>query len=355
MPAANSTGPLLPDFLVLINGSRLPIETALRLIRITIEGEVNLLSMVTLELTGSATAPFTAWIDDPLFTIGNEIEVQMGYEGNIKKVFNGEITGLEPEFVTNREPSMVVRGYDRRHRLLRGSKTRTFLQLKDSEIASQIASEAGLATNVTDSKIKHDYILQAGQSDLDFLQQRARAIQYEVIVENKTLVFRPVANAASAVIRLSLKDDLLEFYPRLTSLSQVSDVKVTGWNPKDKKSITGKAASGSETSTMGGQTNGGKLAKRAFGQAVGTIIHHPVAAQAEADQIAQAKLNQASLGLIYGEGVCLGRTDLQAGKVIELNGLGKQFSGLYYVTAATHRYDAERGYFTHFTVRRNAI
>ena len=60
------------------------------------------------------------------------------------------------------------------------------------------------------------------------------------------------------------------------------------------------------------------------------------------------------LGLISGEGMCWGRTDLQAGKVIKLDGLGKRFSGQYYVTAVTHRYRSDRGYYTHFQVQRNA-
>ena len=59
----------------------------------------------------------------------------MGGEGDLTKLISGEITALEPEFVTSRIPLLRVRGYDRRHRLQRGRKTRTFLQQKDSDIA----------------------------------------------------------------------------------------------------------------------------------------------------------------------------------------------------------------------------
>ena len=51
------------------------------------------------------------------------------------------------------------------------------------------------------------------------------------------------------------------------------------------------------------------------------------APQAEADQIAKARLNEMALELITGHGLCLGRTDLRAGKVIKIDGVGKRFSG----------------------------
>ena len=150
-----------------------------------------------------------------------------------------------------------MRGYDRSHRLHKGRKTRTFLQQKDSEIAEQIAGEVGLTGEVVDSKVTHDYVLQANQSDMDFLQERARRLQYEVVVEDKTLHFRPVGNAESELLTITLDDDLLEFSPRLSAMRQVSEVAVRGWDPKEKKEIVGQAKIGDEVSTMGGNTSGG--------------------------------------------------------------------------------------------------
>ena len=85
------------------------------------------------------------------------------------------------------------------------------------------------------------------------------------------------------------------------------------------------------------------------------MVHdRPVMTQAEADQMAKARFNNAALALIVAEGVCWGRTDMRSGRVIKIDGLGRRFSGNYYVTAASHRYLPQRGYYTRFTVRRNA-
>jgi uncharacterized protein len=189
---------------------------------------------------------------------------------------------------------------------------------------------------------------------MQFLQERAQLIQYEVVVEDKTLFFRPVGNADSDVLTLTFEDDLLEFYPRLSSMGQVSEVTVRGWSPKNKAKIVGQAKAGDEVSTMGGQDSGAALIQSAFSAAVGRMGDRPIMTQAEADQRAKAKFNQSVLGLITGEGICRGRTDLRAGKVINLEGIGQRFSGPYYVTAASHRYTSS-GYYTHFTVRRNAV
>ncbi len=356
MPEPTLDGLLVPNFEVSINGSPLETEVQAHIAGVTVDTSVEWPGMFVIELTGSNTLPDEhQWVDDQaLFAFGHAVEVKLGYEQKPETLIKGEITALEPEFSHDRLPRLIVRGYDRRHRLLRGRKTRTFVQQKDSDIAAQLASEAGLTGETTDSQVTHDYVLQANQTDLEFLAERARRIEYEVVVEDKNLLFRPVANAESEVLTLTMLDGLLEFSPRLTSAGQVSEVSVRGWSVKEKQEITGKAGIGDEVSAMGGASSGGKLAEGAFGAAPEVIASHPTLTQAEADQMAKARFNHLSLGLIAGEGICLGRPDLRAGKVIKLEGLGTRFSGLYYVTTAVHRYSSQRGYRTHFCVRRNA-
>jgi Bacteriophage probable baseplate hub protein len=356
MPVADLTKPLIPEFDVIVDGTPLDVGARLHIVDVAVDDNVDLPGMFSFSLVGSDDQEEeNPWVDEKLFSVGKTVEIKMGYANNLESLIKGEITALEPEFARDRLPSMTVRGYDRRHRLLRGRKTRTFVKKKDSEIASQIASESGLTGQAEDSKVTHEYVVQANQTDMDFLRDRARRIQYEVMVDDKKLIFRAAAHAKSEIMTIAPMDHLLEFYPRLTSTGQVGEVNVRGWNPKEKKEIVGKGKSGDEVSTMGGQKSGPKLAEEAFGEAIGSVSALPVMTQAEADQIAKARLNEVALELIEGQGACLGRTDLRAGKVIKINGIGKRFGGKYYVTSAIHRYSAQDGYLTHFTVRRNAL
>jgi uncharacterized protein len=357
MPTANRSRPLTPSFEIVINGSSLPVEIETRVTSVIVDQDVRLADMFSMDLAASDDSEQpTAWIDDSsLFAVGNTFDVRLGYFDDLGSVIIGEVTGLEPRFSFDRQPGLTIRGHDRRHRLNRDRKTRTFVQQKDSDIAAQIAGEVGLTAQTVDSTVTHDYVLQANQTDMEFLMSRARRIQYELMVQDKTLMFKPASNAESEVLTLTMEDDLLEFYPRLSAMLPVSESAVRGWDPKEKKEIVGQARRGDEVSTMDGQTSAAALIEGAFGSSVGRIGNHPVATQAEADQIAKGRFNHSALGLMTGEGVCQGRTDLRAGKVIKIDGIGTRFSGKYYVVNVVHRFSTQHGYVTNFTVERNAV
>ncbi len=257
MPNNSGTAQLVPTFKVFINGSEPPAQTQADIIDVAVHEDVGVPSMFVLRLKNWDMVQLTVtWVDDALFSVGNEVEVQMGYVDALETLLIGEITSLEPEFQAGVPPIVTVRGYDRRHRLFRGRKTRSFTQVKDSDIAGQIASALGLTAQATDTGVTLDYVLQHNQTDMAFLQDRALRIGYEVVVEEKTLFFRPRQNAASETITLARDRDLLEFYPCLTTLSQVGQMTVRGWNVKDKAAIVGQAGAGDVGSTMGGNSSG---------------------------------------------------------------------------------------------------
>lgn len=356
MPKPETSQPLVAAFEVRINGAPLALADAAHVDRLTIEQDVGLPGMFAVHLIGSDDLDDELpWIDDTgLFSIGNAVELKLGYEGDLETVIVGEITGLEPEFHLGQLPNLTVRGFDRLHRLQRGRRTRTFLQQKDSDVASQIANEAGLTPDVEDSGVTHEYLVQANQTDLDFLRQRAARIHYELGVDDKTLKFRPVQNGEEAAVTLTMGESLVEFHPRLSALGQAGEVSVRGWSAKDKKEIVGQAHAGDETSTMGGEATGAAVAEGAFGSAVLTVSAWPTATQAEADQAAKARFNDVGLRFVAGEGTCPGRTDVRSGGVVGIEGVGRRFTGRYYVTAVSHRYTSGQGYETRFSVRRNA-
>ena len=97
-----------------------------------------------------------------------------------------------------------------------------------------------------------------------------------------------------------------------------------------------------------------RLRRAPSAPAVEVVSDRPVGAYAEALQIAKARFNELALELVTGEGLCRGRTDLRAGKVIKIDGVGRRFGGRYYVASAVHRYSPAGDYVTEFVVRRNA-
>lgn len=350
---------LTPEITVLVNGRELPVAAKADLVGISVLEDVEAPSMFTFVLRSWDTAEMKVkWIDDTLVNEGNTVEIQVGYRDKQESIFKGEITGLEPDFDNEKASTLTVCGYDLRHRLMRKRETQSFQNMKDSEIADQLAREAGLGSEVRDSGIRLQYALQHNQTDLEFLEMRARRIGYEVVVADKTLYFRPrkmlESGSKGDVINLSLEVELLEFQPRLSTIGQVQETEVNAWNPKQKDRITARAGGGDEHYAMEGQASGPAVARRAFRKTGSVIVDMPVTSQDEADQLAKAAFAEMALRYIVGHGVCIGQPTLRPGKRVNVVGLGDRFSGLYYVTSAEHVYKPKVGYRTAFSVRRNA-
>lgn len=345
----------VPKTHILINGSDLGVPLSSDVFSLSVLQDVDAPGMFTLRMnTWDMDREVLTWIDDVRFNEGNEIEIKMGYYDDLVTVFTGNITALEPEFSNVATPQLIVRGYDRRYRLMRGVKTRSFSQVTDSELVKLIGGELGLRVDVVDTNITYEYVLQNNQSDFNFLKERASLIGYELMMEQDTLNFRPRGNNNTPVLSLDRKRDLIEFTPRLTALHQVNEFTVRAWDPRTKSTIVAQSGVGDEVGLMAGQQSGPDNSQAGLGLATRISVNHPVFNQAEADAIALGSYNEMALQYIEGEGLIAGRNDLQAGAVITIEGVGTRFSGAYYVTSTRHSYTPRRGYQTSFSVRRNA-
>ncbi|MCP2729168.1 phage late control D family protein [Limnofasciculus baicalensis] len=345
---------LSPKLNIKINGEDLDLPAKFAIQKVEVSEDLEAVGMFSFQIIAwDMVKNKVTWIDSELFNIGNLIEIQMGYHNFFKTLIVGEIIGLEPEFSQESPSMLVVRGYDLGHRLMRGRKTRSFRQMKDSSIVEQIARDLSIAVKVEDTKIKSEYVLQHNQTDWEFIQDRAKRIGYEVILINKTLNFRAKQNNKAKVLTLKYPDDLLDFSPRLSTIAQAGEVEIRAWDFKEKKAIVDRTIADNEKSTMG-KTSGAIAVTREFGRVSQSIVTQPVHSKEEAKQIALGQYQEMALTYITGEGSCLGNPDLRAGQVIEITGIGERFSGLYYVTATTHTYGREEGYQTQFTVKRDA-
>ena len=198
----------------------------------------------------------------------------------------------------------------------------------------------------------HPYLLQANQTDVDFLLARARTIGFELLVDDKTLRFRKRRNDRGQTTQLSFTKGLQRFEGYLSTADQVSAVTVRGWNPSAKDAFVGRAEAGDVNGRMGGNTSAPAAADTTWGTRTLGIVERPVATQNEADLLARGLLNVLALEYLVADVLASGNPDLGSGSVVELGGLGSRFSGLYYVVPCAPR--PRRGYLTHLRVRRNA-
>jgi phage protein D/phage baseplate assembly protein gpV len=344
MPAEKE---LISQIYLKIDGADAPEEMTDNLIYIEVDDNLNLADMFTINLRD----PELKWIDSDTFAVGKSVEISTrGDNGQVVKLITGEITSVESRFASGAGATLVVCGYDQSHRLNRGKQTKTFVQMTDSDMATKIAREIGLKAEVEPTREVYEYVLQDNQTNLEFLQGRAKRIGYRVFVEEGTLYFRPAPQEAPQVPVLEWEVNLNSVETRLTTSQQIKEVVVRGWSPSGKKDIVGRATRTQETPEIGETQKGGELAQKAFGSA-GTevVVNRPVSTQAEADALAQSVCDEIGGDFIQAEGICGGNPNVQAGAMVELKGLSTRFSGRYRVTHAMHRYDA-KGYHTHFAI-----
>jgi phage protein D len=177
--------------------------------------------------------------------LADEVEVKVGGSGGTS-LFKGEVVGLEPIYKTGGESRCIIRSFNRMHRLLRGRKSRTFMDQKDSDIASQIAKDNGLSPDVEATEAINKHVYQHNQTDLELLRLLAARNGFEMLVEDKTLRFRKPRADKFSNIELRINDQssglmLKSFSPRLNSSALVKEVEVRSWNPEKKEEIVKRA------------------------------------------------------------------------------------------------------------------
>lgn len=346
---------LLHSFHIKVLGANLPAAMMQRVAEISVEQSVHLPDMCILRFhdSGDPSDPthhaLFRLVDGNTLTIGNDLEIQMGYGQSPATVFKGEISAVELDATATAAPVLSVRGYARSHRLHRGRYRRSFLNVTDSDIARQLASEKGLSATTDATPVVHDYVFQNNQTSWEFLKERAARNGYEVFVDDRTLYFRKPKIGDSPVATEELGKTLLNVRVKMSSSFQAKQVTVQAWDSKTKQAIVGQASSSSFHPSIGLGKSGAQ-ASQTFGDASVYVVSDPVASQSEANALAQAIYDELDGSFIQAEATSLGNPAIKPGKVVELRGLGTKLSGKYYVTAATHTISGDHGYVTSYAV-----
>jgi phage protein D/phage baseplate assembly protein gpV len=327
-----------------LNGTLAEDDLMGNLVEVAVEQHCHLPDMVALRLHD----PLLELVDGSQFDLGDVVEIgSYGEDGRPISLIEGEITALEPNFDASMVAELVVRGYDRSHRLLRDRKCRAFVNVRDSDLAQQIANEAGLEAVIDLTPIIYDHVYQHNQSDLGFLLARAGRIGYECFVEKNTLYFRRPSMSGSSQVTLTWGEDMLAVRPRLTVAEQVSEVMVKGWDFERQQPIVGQAQQ-----SDGRLRPDAPIARNQNGQSNRLLIaDRPVVNQQEANLMAAARMDELSGALLEVEGSVFRRPDVKAGRLLTLAGMGERYSGTYLVTAVTHIYTPNDGLEAHFAVR----
>lgn len=286
-------------------------------------------------------------LDKAGLDIGTKVEVLATRPGDDspESLIKGEVTSIEAEYDALGTRA-VVRGYDKSHRLAAGRKTATFLNVKYSDIVTTIAGDYGLTPDVDDSGGTVDHVLQANQSDLEFIYGLARKIGFDFRVDDETLLFKEPAESADAPgagdylsdddpHKLVWNRNLLEFRARMTAVAQVAEVQVRGWDIKEKEAVIGQAdveATNAEISMSASD-----LAAKFDGKTM-TVVDHPAGDQETADETATARSQQVGSAAFEATAVAIGHPALKAGEAVSIAGVDPALEGKWVITGSRHEF-----------------
>jgi uncharacterized protein involved in type VI secretion and phage assembly len=250
----------------------------------------------------------------------------------------GEIVVVEPSFNENLGITLTITAYDKGHRLSRKRQYRSFVQVKDSDIVSTIASGAGLTTQVEATTFVNPYEVQPNITDMEYLQILAARNQRVLLFREGKVFFKSAASLGfPAPAALVWGENLHEFHPRLSAAGQVTEVNVKGWDFLTKQAVSATASTSTSHPTIGYGKSGKVATNTAFGAAPFTVVG-PIHAAAAATPQATKTLDVINSSFITATGHCHGDAKIIAGAALTIQNVGTKFSGTYRVSSATHRY-----------------
>ena len=171
-----------------LNGAEIPAAHYDAIVDLRVSHAVSVPSQLTLRLSD----PDFELIDSTTYKIGGEVEVQFpDLLGNLTPVFNGEIVSIGADQSAERPDSceLTLTALDRGHRLGSRTRVRTFQKQRHSDVVSAIAGEEGLRADVTDTKIRFDYLIQT-TTNYAFLDEIAFRTGFEWWIDGTTLALR---------------------------------------------------------------------------------------------------------------------------------------------------------------------
>jgi phage protein D len=382
-PEVASPDRYAPEFAVRIEGLEVDPTTKNDIIDLRVHRDIEEMSGFDLTLNNWDDVNLRfKHSDSPEFRLGGRVAVQLGYADQLLTVATGTISTLSPKFSDSASPTVGVSGVDGLLRLKERKPAEhedaTYRKMADWQIAGKIAQRNHLRLKATEEGPEHVLVVQKNQDDASFLMERAKRLDYDCYIlpdektgEDTLYFIKPTDGRDSRPVRVfrlayapglttgptaqpaGLVPNLLDFTPTLTLSKQVSKLTVRGWDARTKQPIVFTATAENlpaGQNTADGQS-GPEVADSTLQGRQEVVVDAPVTSDQEARELAISLLRERAYEFITATGRVAGLPELRPADNLEIYGLGKRFSGSYFVKRVEHTLGAN-GFFTEFTARR---
>jgi len=333
MARDNDAGDLrdLVSFTVLLDGERMPDTYGLT--ELQVHKQVNRISSARLTLLDGDAASGTFGISDSAsFLPGAQIEVRAGYHGTEASVFKGIVVRHAIKVRRSGGSLLTVTCFDQALKLTYGRKS-AYLGKTDSDIFSTLIGDAGLTAKVTATTEQHDAVVRYYGTDWDFLVARAELNGHIVTVDGGTVTVGPPSTDSEPVLTARYGESVVDFDAEIDAGGQPSAVQCSAWD------YTGQALASASSSEPAlneqGNLSGAKLAE-VLGLPDRQLQSCVPLSSGQLTQWANAQLLKARMARLRGRVTIDGNAAAAPGQTIQLEGLGKRFNGVAFISSVTH-------------------
>lgn len=372
-----------PEYRIEINGDVIPTALRASIVRVNYQDGIEGADRVEIAIANEGLR----WLDHPLLQVDNGFSLSIGYAPDpLEEVFVGEITGVTVAFPNSGMPTVTVVAHDFLQRLTKGTKDRAFalnlpcigkFPLPDPDIATLIGT-TNLLIPVADDLVgaavsfltlliayaidpleaKNGIRIQQGQSDFDFLSNLAKDNGWEMFIDHTLkprgyrLRFKFLISDFSPSVTLKWGESLMDFTPKISTVGQVAGISTRIWVASIKTEFVIVLSWDFDRAAFdlmvfpGIDSIEDLLGKKAQG-VLKIQVNSPATAPKKLLSELLPRLNER----LTASGSTIGNPSIKASRVINFDGLGDQFGGLYRITSATHTIDSG-GYRTQFDARK---
>jgi hypothetical protein len=238
-------------------------------------------------------------------------------------------------------PKIILTAFGEEMRMTVSEERKTWTNVRDSEIAEQIAKKYGWGIDADITDPVHPHVAQVNESDWKFLDRRARYYGYQVYLENKILHYhspRYINSGISLVYNVGQNSQLNGFSAWETPLQHGKTVVASQIDPLAKEifTVTSSTVEDAVTKETKASFKGGAIVtSRQMSSAFGPTptLHMLEENHVQTNRSLSGEIqgfSQYTQWLVCGSGSVVALENLKIRTCINLLGLGKD-SGEYYI------------------------
>ena len=325
------TTTLKPDFRVRIAGRDVPVSGSNPLVRVLVEMDMNQPAAAALTFGGEPEAPLK---------LGDALEIDLGWTGDVRRVFTGAVFGLEPT-----HPGIAIRAFGDEAKLLHGGRvSQAFENRTFGEIVKAHAREAGVGTGSIEDGPRVPYAYRHWQTRWDHCKVLAARAGFDLYATEKgKLNFARFARRAGDHV-LRMGQDLL------------------GLTVRFEQPLPGATVVPESPASSAGDDTAAWLVKdpaphsATEGEEGVLVVSDALLRTREAAKLAARAIVEASKrATMLGDLKLVGRADIGLGQAVELKDIPRaDVNGLYAVRSVHHMLGGNAGFLTLLGIARVA-